>query len=131
MRLTDALADDFTLEVMDLADAELGAGPPVCLLGGAAGGSAGQGNPLGALTARESEVLQAIAHGRTNAQIAAALFVTEGTIKSHVKHILRKLGAGNRTEAVAKFHRAQKASAFTAAFDPPSLGPWDDVAVTS
>jgi len=49
--------------------------------------------------------LRAMAAGQTNAQIALSLFVAEGTVKSHVKHILRKLGAANRTDAVAKFHR--------------------------
>jgi DNA-binding NarL/FixJ family response regulator len=58
-----------------------------------------------ALTAREIDVLRALAAGKTNAQIALSLFVAEGTVKSHVKHILRKLGAANRTDAVAKFHR--------------------------
>jgi DNA-binding NarL/FixJ family response regulator len=65
---------------------------------------------LSELTSREAEVLRAITAGKTNAQIASALFVTEGTVKSHVKHVLRKLGAGNRTEAVAKYHRAQSAA---------------------
>ncbi|WP_370500419.1 response regulator transcription factor [Mycolicibacterium sp. jd] len=62
---------------------------------------------LEALTSRESEVLQAMAAGRTNAQIAAALFVAENTVKSHAKSIFRKLGSTTRTQAVAKYHRAQ------------------------
>jgi DNA-binding CsgD family transcriptional regulator len=111
LRYATALADDFTLEVMDLA------GPaPVATeellsqgLGAGAGSAVQDPRLLSELTARESEVLRAIAAGKTNAQIATALFVTEGTVKSHVKHILRKLGAGNRTEAVAKYHRALNA----------------------
>jgi DNA-binding CsgD family transcriptional regulator len=111
LRTANALADDFTLEVMDLA----GPGP-------AFGERFADDNPdpphgaghdsrlLSELTARESEVLRAVAEGKTNAQIATALFVTEGTVKSHVKHILRKLGATNRTEAVAKYHHAQTES---------------------
>jgi DNA-binding CsgD family transcriptional regulator len=63
------------------------------------------------LTPREWDVLRNLASGKTNAQIASGLFVTEGTVKSHVKHILRKLGATNRTEAVARFHRLAMASA--------------------
>jgi DNA-binding CsgD family transcriptional regulator len=63
------------------------------------------------LTPREWDVLRNLASGKTNAQIATGLFVTEGTVKSHVKHILRKLGATNRTEAVARFHRLAMASA--------------------
>ena len=57
------------------------------------------------LTRREWDVLRGLAAGKTNAQIAATLFVAEGTVKTHVKHVLRKLGAANRTEAVAKYHR--------------------------
>ena len=60
---------------------------------------------LSDLTAREIDVLRGMATGRTNAQIALNLFVAEGTVKSHVKHILRKLGAANRTDAVAKYHQ--------------------------
>jgi len=63
------------------------------------------GGQLADLTAREADVLRALAAGKTNAQIAISLFVAEGTVKSHVKHILRKLGAANRTDAVAKYHR--------------------------
>jgi DNA-binding CsgD family transcriptional regulator/GAF domain-containing protein len=57
------------------------------------------------LTHREWDVLHGLAAGKTNAQIAISLFVAEGTVKTHVKHVLRKLGAANRTEAVAKYHR--------------------------
>jgi DNA-binding CsgD family transcriptional regulator len=111
-RMADALADDFTLEVLDLA----GTAPAATEMSldeysVPTRTSAGHGaRPLSELTARESEVLDAIAAGKTNAQIAGALFVTEGTVKSHVKHILRKLGAGNRTEAVAVYHRARSAT---------------------
>ena len=60
------------------------------------------GGPPGAgLTARELEVLQLLAAGQTNRQIADRLIVTERTVKFHVSSILAKLGAGNRTEAVA------------------------------
>jgi DNA-binding CsgD family transcriptional regulator len=107
LRAANALADDFTLEVMERAG-------PACapverLLQspeplqhktfGQAGGH------LSDLTAREIDVLRGLATGRTNAQIALSLFVAEGTVKSHVKHILRKLGAANRTDAVARYHQ--------------------------
>jgi two-component system, NarL family, response regulator LiaR len=52
------------------------------------------------LTVREMEVLNLLARGLTNKEIAAQLFVTERTVKFHVSSIFRKLGAGNRTEAV-------------------------------
>jgi DNA-binding CsgD family transcriptional regulator len=55
------------------------------------------------LTRRELDVMQLMAVGETNASIAVKLFVSEGTVKSHVKHILRKLRAKNRAEAVSRF----------------------------
>ena len=57
------------------------------------------------LTPRELEVLRHVAEGRTNAQIAANLYITEKTADAHVSNILRKLGAARRTEAVAIAHR--------------------------
>lgn len=53
-----------------------------------------------ALTERESEVLALLAQGKPNKEIAAALVITERTVKFHITAILGKLGAGNRTEAV-------------------------------
>ncbi|HEX4107738.1 MAG TPA: LuxR C-terminal-related transcriptional regulator [Solirubrobacteraceae bacterium] len=58
---------------------------------------------LDELTAREREVLSLIASGATNGAIAEQLVITEGTVKSHVKHILRKLGAANRSQAIASY----------------------------
>jgi DNA-binding NarL/FixJ family response regulator len=54
-----------------------------------------------ALTVREIEVLQQIAGGNRNRDIAEKLFITEETVKVHVKHIMEKLGASDRTQAVA------------------------------
>ena len=54
-----------------------------------------------ALTAREVEVLQQIAGGNRNRDIAEKLFITEETVKVHIKHIMEKLGASDRTQAVA------------------------------
>jgi len=59
-----------------------------------------------ALTPRELEVLALLARGRTNLAIADALVVREGTVKYHVKNILRKLGATNRADAVSRYVRA-------------------------
>ena len=53
------------------------------------------------LSKRELEVLQSIAGGNRNSDIAALLFISEETVKGHIKHIMEKLGAGDRTEAVA------------------------------
>jgi DNA-binding NarL/FixJ family response regulator len=54
-----------------------------------------------ALSKREVEVLQKIAGGNRNSDIAALLFISEETVKGHIKHIMEKLGASDRTEAVA------------------------------
>jgi DNA-binding NarL/FixJ family response regulator len=54
-----------------------------------------------ALTAREVEVLQHVAGGNRNADIAQRLAISEETVKVHVKHIMDKLGAADRTQAVA------------------------------
>jgi DNA-binding NarL/FixJ family response regulator len=69
----------------------------------AAAGSAG---PLpDGLTAREAEVLRLIAGGLSNSEIAAELYVSEVTIKTHVNHIFTKTGSRDRSQAVAYAHR--------------------------
>ena len=100
----NAIADDFTNDVFE----SLRKAPE-------SSGETGRQVPLfdqrgERLTPREWDVLRNLASGKTNAQIASGLFVTEGTVKSHVKHILRKLGATNRTEAVARYHRVTSGS---------------------
>jgi LuxR family transcriptional regulator, regulator of acetate metabolism len=57
------------------------------------------------LTARELEVLELMVRGETNAQIARDLVLSEGTIKFHVKNVLRKLHASNRAEATSRYLR--------------------------
>jgi len=54
-----------------------------------------------ALTEREIQVLQQVAGGNRNRDIADKLFITEETVKVHIKHIMEKLGASDRTQAVA------------------------------
>ncbi len=54
-----------------------------------------------ALTPRETEVLAQIAEGNRNRDIAEHLFISEETVKVHIKHIMDKLGASDRTQAVA------------------------------
>jgi two-component system NarL family response regulator len=53
------------------------------------------------LTHRELEILSLVAKGKSNKQVANALGISEGTVKTHVKNILEKLDATSRTEAVA------------------------------
>jgi DNA-binding CsgD family transcriptional regulator len=62
------------------------------------------------LTRRELEVLGMLAEGETNARIAQRLVVSDDTVKTHVKHILRKLGVNNRSQAVSRHFQAQAAS---------------------
>jgi len=54
------------------------------------------------LSSREMEVLSCLAQGKTTSQIAGELFISENTVKTHVRHILEKLQASNRAEAVSK-----------------------------
>lgn len=52
-----------------------------------------------ALTERETEVLKTIALGKSNKEIASALFISEATVKTHINNLLSKLGATDRTQA--------------------------------
>jgi DNA-binding NarL/FixJ family response regulator len=54
------------------------------------------------LSPREAEVFHLMRHGRSNREIAAALFISESTVKVHARHIYDKLGVRSRTEAVLK-----------------------------
>lgn len=63
--------------------------------------TASAARPARPLSARETEVIRAIARGRTNQEIAAALFITLSTVKSHLAAIQQKLGVRNRVEIAA------------------------------
>jgi LuxR family transcriptional regulator, regulator of acetate metabolism len=91
--------DDICATDVRLARAEQEAGPAT-----AGGLRRAARSPLDALlTAREQEVIELMASGATNNQIARELVVSEGTVKSHVKRILRKLRVDNRAGAVARY----------------------------
>jgi LuxR family maltose regulon positive regulatory protein len=92
--------------------------PPDCLAQilasfrrGTAAPPARVGTPAGArgliepLTARELDVVRLLAAGKSNQRIAGELVVTLDTVKKHVSHVLAKLGAANRAEAVARAHK--------------------------
>jgi DNA-binding CsgD family transcriptional regulator len=105
-RGVNALVDDVTVAVME--SAALGEGLEPFVPAQSTGTQPRRDRDSGVsemLTRREWDVLGGLAAGKTNAQIAISLFVAEGTVKTHVKHVLRKLGAANRTDAVAKYHR--------------------------
>jgi len=75
----------------------LGDRPRVASLAGAA---RGHGDPLAAVSAREREVALLVAEGRTNAQIAARLHLSERTVEKHVSRALGKLGLSSRSGIV-------------------------------
>jgi DNA-binding NarL/FixJ family response regulator len=63
------------------------------------------GRPAQGLTERELEILQLLAFGYTNRDIGSRLFISPDTVKTHLEHIYQKLGASDRTAAVAEAMR--------------------------
>ena len=70
---------------------------------------------LDMLKRREQVVLPMLAEGETNDRIAQRLVVSEDTVKTHVKHILRKLSVQNRSQAVCRYFQGRGAVATSAA----------------
>lgn len=106
--LKDAEADELAAAIRAAASGEVHLDPVVAGIvarrmrsrpGGVAGGGAGHGDPLGNLTARERDVLGAVARGLSNRAIADELGITERTARTHVSNILAKLGLASRTQA--------------------------------
>ena len=56
------------------------------------------------LTEREREILDLVAAGKTNAEIAEAIWIAPGTVRKHLENIYEKLGVHSRTAAVATLH---------------------------
>jgi len=90
------LSPKITRRLMDRAAAEAGAQERARLA-------------LRALSPREHDVVLAIAHGDTNAEIAAKLYLSVPTVKAHITHILTKLALGNRTQIALLAHDADLA----------------------
>ncbi len=86
-RITRRLLEEYADTLPDLSD-------------GSSSGSGAEHAALAQLTEREREVLLAVADGLSNAEIAARLYVSEATVKSHVGRLLAKLGLRDRVQAV-------------------------------
>lgn len=99
--LKDALPDELIGAVRAAARGESVLAPSVTqhLMGQVRRPSAG------GLTEREKEVLQLVANGRSNREAAAALFIGEASIKTHLQHIYDKFGVRDRASAVAEGYR--------------------------
>lgn len=100
----DVLRRQFELQISTLDDLAYGttswddaAGRPAPAAGRTTEG------PLAELTRREGEVLRHLAGGASNQDIADRLGLSVGTVKTHVKNVLRKLGAASRSDAAARF----------------------------
>ena len=103
--LKDALPDDLVEAVRVVARGDALLAPSVTRrlierFAGRPTGTTAIGSDLDVLTDREREVLREIAQGRSNSEIAAALFIAEQTVKSHVSRVLTKLGLRDRAQAV-------------------------------
>ncbi len=94
--------EDLRKAIMRVAEGEGALSPEVTGVVLRALARQGELKPQPLLSDRELEVLDCLAAGQTTSQIAASLFISENTVKTHVRHILEKLEASNRAEAVSK-----------------------------
>ncbi|QGV78399.1 response regulator [Streptomyces ficellus] len=100
--LKDAPREDLFTAVRAAADGRTVLSPAVATrLVGAVRSPAAPGGPGEALSAREREVIALVARGTSNRRIAAELFISEATVKTHLTHIYAKLDVADRAAAVA------------------------------
>jgi DNA-binding NarL/FixJ family response regulator len=97
--LKDADADEVAVAIRAAHRGELQLDPAVARRLTASLGTARRQDPAVELTSRELEVLRLVGAGKANKQIAAELVISEGTARTHVSSILRKLGLSSRTQA--------------------------------
>jgi LuxR family transcriptional regulator, maltose regulon positive regulatory protein len=97
-----AFVDELIAAFAAFAAESTGAGAPRLYVPGASVWQDADGRLLETLTARELDVLRLMAQGASNAEIAAGLTVSLGTAKWHVGHVLAKLGATSRTQALVR-----------------------------
>jgi DNA-binding CsgD family transcriptional regulator len=80
--------------------------------------------PLEGLTETESRIAALIARGQTNREIAGAMFVTENTVQTHLRHIFQKLGVRSRTELAARLLTVPPGAVPRAAVPPDTVPAW-------
>jgi len=80
---------------------------------------------LAELTSRQLEIAQLASHGRTNAEVSAALEISENTVKKHLKDIFERIGLSNRTQLAALFARVSPRDDF-----PPGVSRRDGLVIT-
>ena len=101
--LKTATADELIRGIITVAEGQAALHPSITrhLLAGFAGMTEPRNKGADALSQREHDVLQLLAYGKTNKEIARELGIGAQTVKTHISHIFTKMGAADRTDAVA------------------------------
>jgi DNA-binding NarL/FixJ family response regulator len=105
--LKDSAVAELEVAIRAVARGETYLSPPVSkrVVDDYVSRTGGIADPLASLTPRQREILQLVAEGHSNSQLARMLWVTEQTVKFHLSNIYRKLDVANRTEASRWAHR--------------------------
>ena len=78
------------------------------LMEAARNGSTPQAKPISGLSEREMQIVELIAQGLDNKQIASSIFISEGTVRNHISTILGKLSCKNRTQIAVRYYQSQQ-----------------------